>query len=687
MRCGNWFGLEGQHEPDDAERNAGGAPLELYIGNMWWVNSSNGSGRTIQQTMTEIKQKGLNMIRLPIAPQTLDPNDPQGKGDGVLKNHPSVRQDNARQAMEDFIKLADKNDIQVLIDIHSCSNYVGWRAGRLDANPPYVDATREGYNFTREDYSCGGGAANDQPYNKSKWLSDLKEIAGLSESLGVDNIIGIDIFNEPWDYTWSEWKSLAESAYDAINSVNSDMLVFVEGIGSETSAGTEIAHGVHLTNPNWGENFFEAKDNPLDIPKDRLVISPHTYGPSVFVQRQFMDPSDSGCAGLEGDEAASKGCNIVINPSLLREGWEEHFGFLRDQGFAVVMGEFGGNIEWPAKTRSAEQKAWSHITPGVVDIAWQNAFVDYMVEENIQGCYWSVNPESGDTGGWYDSPYVVETAESYWGQWTGLNGTKTQLLTRLWNGVSTDSGSTSGGSSNSGSDNSGSDNSGDSGNDNSGDSGSDNSGSDNSGSDSGSDNSGNNNSSGIGSACTTSTGTVSLSSTKVVNGTFDGGCKTYMPTWGDCGQQEGQDPVFRVNGGTLKNVIVGSRGDGVHVYGNATIENVTWPDVCEDALTVKKEATVNIKNISGYDAADKFIQLNAKATVTVSNSKVDNVLKMFRENGGKCYPVNVTVKNSEVTNVREAIFRTDCSSSKFTMTNTKTSGIKAVCKGDGQCNY
>jgi len=91
VQCGAWFGLEGQHEPKDAENNPNGAPLEMYVGNMWWADT----GRTIQQTMSEIKDLGINVIRLPIAPQTLDPNDPQGIGDvrsgGVLKNHEFVR--------------------------------------------------------------------------------------------------------------------------------------------------------------------------------------------------------------------------------------------------------------------------------------------------------------------------------------------------------------------------------------------------------------------------------------------------------------------------------------------------------------------------------------------------------------------------------------------------------------------
>lgn len=430
VQCGAWFGLEGQHEPKDAENNPNGAPLEMYVGNMWWADT----GRTIQQTMSEIKDLGINVIRLPIAPQTLDPNDPQGIGDvrsgGVLKNHESVRQTNARQALEDFIKLADQNDLQVIIDIHSCSNYVGWRAGRLDANPPYVDATREGYDYTREEYSCGGGGEIDHPYNEQIWLENLRTIAGFEESLGVDNILGIDIFNEPWDYTWDEWATLAEKAYRAINEVNQNVLVVVEGVGSVKSDGTEVDHGSLDSNPNWGENLYGFATRPLDIPKERLVLSPHVYGPSVFVQSAFLTGE---CAELEGDDAGRADCQITITPSKLAEGWQEHFGYLRDQGYAMIVGEFGGNMDWPRNTRAAEQEMWSHITTNV-DEQWQNAFVDYMIEKDIEACYWSINPESADTGGLYEHSYVPDVNESGWGTWLNLDTRKTSLLQRLWNG-------------------------------------------------------------------------------------------------------------------------------------------------------------------------------------------------------------------------------------------------------------
>jgi endoglucanase len=443
VRCGNWFGLEGRHEPSNDPTNPSGAPMELYMGNTFWANGGSGTGRTIQQTMTEITNMGINVVRFPISPQTLNANDPQGKAP-FLKNHPSVRATNARQAMEDFIKLAAQNNINIIMDIHSCSNYLGWRAGRLDARPPYVDKDRPNYDFKRENYSCAAtgnpsSVTNIQAYDEAKWLADLREIAGLPAKLGVNNILGIDIFNEPWDYTWAEWKRLSESAYQAINSVNPNLLVVVEGISGTANNQdgtpatiTQVPHGDDATNPNWGENLFEAGANPLNIPKSRLVFSPHTYGPSVFVQKQFMDPAQSQCAGLEGDAAAEARCNIVINAAVLEPGWEEHFGYLRAQGYAMVVGEFGGNLDWPNKGTVADQQKWSHITAGVVDGQWQTAFVNYAKRKNIQGCYWSINPESGDTSGWYGHAYDPVSNTAGWGEWRPFDARKTNLLNTLW---------------------------------------------------------------------------------------------------------------------------------------------------------------------------------------------------------------------------------------------------------------
>jgi endoglucanase len=443
VRCGSWFGLEGRHEPSNDAGNPSGAPMELYMGNTFWANGGAGTGRTMQQTMTEIVARGINVVRMPVVPQTLNPNDPQGR-DPFLKNHASVKIANSRLALEQFIKLADQNNIEVMLDMHSCSNFVGWRKGRLDARPPWADFDRDNYDFKRENYSCAatGNPASvtvTHPYNETAWLNDLKTLAGMNQALGVDNIIGIDIYNEPHDYTWAEWKRLTEAAFAAINSVNPNTLLFVQGISAlaDTQDGTPttttaVPHGVLATNPNWGENLFEAGANPPNMPKERLVWSPHTYGPSVFVQKMFMDPAQPQCTGLEGDAAGNADCNIVINPTLLRQGWEEHFGYLKSLGYAIVVGEFGGNMDWPLGQASLrDRNRWSHITPGV-DRAWQDVFTSYMIEMGIEGCYWSINPESGDTAGWYGHAYDPISNTDGWGEWRDYDARKTVLLNRLW---------------------------------------------------------------------------------------------------------------------------------------------------------------------------------------------------------------------------------------------------------------
>ena len=441
VRCGNWFGLEGRHEPSNDSVNPSGAPMEQYIGNTFWANGGQGTGRTIAQTMTEISGMGINMIRLPLVPQTLDPNDPQGTGN-VLKNHASVRIANSRLALETMIKAAAAANIQVLLDIHSCSNFVGWRKGRLDARPPYVDAHRDNYDFTRETYSCSAtnnpaSVTHIQAYDKTKWLATLQTLAGLGQQLGVDNIIGIDLYNEPWDYTWADWKTNIEDAYQAINAVNPNILIFAEGVSGTANNQdgtpdtiTQEPHGV-LT-PNWGENLFSAGANPPNIPKDRLVFSPHSYGLSVAVQSYFLDPNQTACLGLEGDAAGDAKCKIVIDPTKLKSGWEEHYGYLKDMGYAVVVGEFGGNLDWPAGQASIrDRNRWGFLAPGT-DADWQNAFVDYLSTRHIEGCYWSINPESGDTAGWYGHAFDPVTNTAGWGEWRPFDQRKTNLLNKLW---------------------------------------------------------------------------------------------------------------------------------------------------------------------------------------------------------------------------------------------------------------
>jgi hypothetical protein len=427
VKGGSWFGLEGRYEISSDANNPRGAPMELYMGNVFWASSS----RTIAGDASEMAGMGFNAIRLPAVPQTLDNNDPQGK-DPMLKNTASVRIQGAFTALQTVVSAVTSAGMHVLLDIHSCSNYVGWRKGRLDAKPPWADANRNNYDFKREDCSCAASGnpssvTRIQAYDQTKWVANLKTLAGMS-----GNIMGIDIFNEPWDYTWSEWRSLIDVAYNAINSVNTNILIFAQGIGSKSTSGGS-------NNPNWGENLYEGASNPPTMPKERLVYSPHTYGPSVCTQGFFADlNAQPNCAGLQEDAFGDAQCQIVINAAVLEPGWQTHFGFLKAQGYAVCIGEYGGNPSWPNKAEVRHQTRYAYLTDKTCDQKWQTAFVNYLLKTGIyDSFYWSINPESSDTYGIYTTPYDPVSNTGGWGTWSGTDSFKLNLIKQLWNATGT----------------------------------------------------------------------------------------------------------------------------------------------------------------------------------------------------------------------------------------------------------
>ncbi len=178
---------------------------------------------------------------------------------------------------------------------------------------------------------------------------------------------------------------------------------------------------------------------------------------------------------------------------------------------------------------------------------------------------------------------------------------------------------------------------------------------------------------------------------RVTSGTFDGGCRVYTATsaLGDGSQSENQKPIFRVeNGATLKNVVIGHNGaDGIHVYNGATLDNITWNDVGEDALTIKSSGTVIVRNIEGYNADDKFFQVNAPSTLHVSNCIIRNAGKALRQNGGTTYRIDVTFDRCDISGMKEGIFRTDSPVSTARITNSRVQRGTTTCIGfaPGNC--
>ena len=299
--------------------------------------------------------------------------------------------------------------------------------------------------FCREEIAPGAALLDEAPPDvaAARIRANLKTLAGYESAWGVSNIIGIDIFNEPWDYTWAEWSSYISQAYTAINAVNPNILIFAEGISdtAENQDGTPTTITAVPTgaapSPNWGGNLYEAGANPpAGVPKSMLVFTPHVYGISVFVGKQFVDQSVPACVGLSGDAAGDAKCPLIMPAaSLLAQGWDAQFGYLKAQGYAVVIGEFGGNMIWPGGGASLRDiNRYSYVTDHTIDGKWQNAFVSYLHSKCINdSIYWSINPESGDTGGLYTTPYNAVSNTGGWGTWGGTDSTKLSMLATLWN--------------------------------------------------------------------------------------------------------------------------------------------------------------------------------------------------------------------------------------------------------------
>jgi pectate lyase C len=202
-----------------------------------------------------------------------------------------------------------------------------------------------------------------------------------------------------------------------------------------------------------------------------------------------------------------------------------------------------------------------------------------------------------------------------------------------------------------------------------------------------------------GASCSTSGPEIVVRETiRVTSGVFDGACRRYNagPELGDGGQSEDQDPVFIVeNGATLRNVVIGPNGaDGVHVRNGATIDNVHWLDVGEDALTIDSTGTTIVRNIEGYDADDKFFQINAASTLQVSNCIIHRAGKALRQNGGTTFRIDVSFDRCDLNTLDEGVFRTDSPNSTARLTNSRLHDAGSICIGrwlsctqSGNTNY
>jgi endoglucanase len=177
------------------------------------------------------------------------------------------------------------------------------------------------------------------------------------------NLLGIELFNEPKPpSTWGggsdvDWRRMAIKLVEKIyyNRPNFDKLIFIEGI-------------------SWGRSFGDFSTYPLDFRylstevDNRVVLAPHTYGPSVYDDPLWNNNPDFP-GNMPGDWNKDIG---LYESAMLRPS---------------VLTEWGG-------TFLDKDREWQE-TLG-------NYLIDRCIEDNF---YWGLTADSKDTGGILYSDY------------------------------------------------------------------------------------------------------------------------------------------------------------------------------------------------------------------------------------------------------------------------------------------
>ncbi len=312
LRGVNWFGFE----------------TENYVAHGLWA-------RSWSDMIAQMQTLGFNAVRLPFCPATLKGQTPNSID---YSKNPDLEGLNSLEILDKVMAEFERQQIYVLLDHH------------------------------RPDCKAISELWYTDSYSEADWIEDLNFI--VKRYANNPYLLGIDLKNEPHGKaTWgtndnTDWRRAAERAASSLMQHNDKILFFVEGVGENPDCSSDTAHW-------WGGNLEPMRCYPLAIPKNRLVLSPHVYGPDVFAQDYFNQP------------------DFPINMPAI---WDQHFGFLLEQGYAVIFGEFGGRYGHGGKPE---------------DVTWQNALVAYMRDKGMANYfYWSWNPNSGDTGGilqddWY----------------------------------------------------------------------------------------------------------------------------------------------------------------------------------------------------------------------------------------------------------------------------------------------
>ena len=345
---------------------------EVWLTGVNWFGYNTGTNifdglwnSNLKSSVKAIADHGFNLIRVPISAELLNQwsrgEYPRANYNNAL--NPELNALNSLQIFEYFLKLAEENGMKVMPDIHSAE----------------TDASGHNVNLWYTDRV----SVNDY-YHALEWLADRYK--------NNDTIIAIDLKNEPhgkpnesnkaiWNDSTdiNNWKHTAEVAASKVLAKNPNLLIMVEGteIYSMKNGSYTSTNSVDYYFNWWGGNLRGVKDYPVNLGnyQDKLVYSPHDYGPTVFEQPWFKS-----------------GYNYE---SLIRDCWQDNWLYIHKENIApLLIGEWGGFMREP-------------------NLTWMTCMRRLIKENRLNHTFWCFNANSGDTGGLVLDDFVTWDTEKY----------------------------------------------------------------------------------------------------------------------------------------------------------------------------------------------------------------------------------------------------------------------------------
>ncbi len=308
LRGVNWFGME----------------TETHVPHGLW-------SRDYKEMLSQIKSLGYNTIRLPYSVEALRSNSISAVNYTIGSNK-ELEGKTPLEVMDLVVKEAERQGLMIVLDSH-----------RL--NTKRIPELWYGDGFTEAD-----------------WIDTWRLLAQRYKN--QTNIIGADLKNEPHGRaSWgtndlsTDWRLAAERAGNAILSINPNWLIIVEGVELNVP-------GQKLTKHWQGGNLEGVRRFRVRLRQpNKVVYSPHEYGPGVFNMPYFSDKTF---------------------PKNMLYRWETGFYYIARQKIAPIwIGEFGGK----------------QVDKISIEGIWQNKLVDFIRDKNLSYAYWSWNPNSSDTAG------------------------------------------------------------------------------------------------------------------------------------------------------------------------------------------------------------------------------------------------------------------------------------------------